>query len=327
MGRKRKQDKHLPARVYFKDKYYYYVDQNQKWHNLGENLPEAMLKWSKLVDSREKIYTMDQLFDRYMREVAPTKAPSTFKGNMREVENLKLAFGHMPPDAIEPPHIYEYLDIRGKTAKVRANREKALLSHVFSMAIKWGVVRDNPCRHVKRITERKRNRYVTDQEFLAVRAVANDTFRLIMDFAYITGLRKGDVLSVKLSDFTEEGIAIRINKTQQDIILEWSPELKACVDEAKALKKNSVSDFLFTKTSGQPYAVSGFDTLWQRLIKNAIEQGVIKERFRFHDIRRKAATDAEKMKGREYARQLLGHQHQGTTAIYISGAQRVKPLK
>jgi len=62
-------------------------------------------------------------------------------------------------------------------------------------------------------------------------------------------------------------------------------------------------------------------------MKKALEKGHIKERFRFHDIRRKAATDAERQGGREYARQLLGHRKQSTTAIYISGVETVKPLK
>ena len=54
---------------------------------------------------------------------------------------------------------------------------------------------------------------------------------------------------------------------------------------------------------------------------------VIQEKFRFHDIRRKAATEIEHSSGREQARKLLGHQDQKTTGIYISGAQRVKPVR
>lgn len=37
-------------------------------------------------------------------------------------------------DAIQPRHIKQYLVKRGETAKVRANREKALFSHIFNFA-------------------------------------------------------------------------------------------------------------------------------------------------------------------------------------------------
>ena len=40
--------------------------------------------------------------------------------------------------AIKPYDVREYLDKRGQAAKTRANREKALLSHVFNKAREWG---------------------------------------------------------------------------------------------------------------------------------------------------------------------------------------------
>lgn len=51
------------------------------------------------------------------------------------------------------------------------------------------------------------------------------------------------------------------------------------------------------------------------------------KRFRFHDIRHKAASDAERKLGREYARQLLAHTSQETTKRYIDGYTKVNPLE
>lgn len=327
MAPRRQKDKHLPPRVYLKCGSYYFVDKNNKWHKLAKTLPEAMAKWAELVDPNQPIYKMNQLFDRYMLEVAPTKAKESYRDNIREMKNLRIAFGEMAPDAIEPMHIYKYLDIRGKVAKTRANREKSLLSHVFSMAIRWGIVRDNPCRNVKRLKETKRDRYITDQEFLTVRNIAPEFIQQLMDLAYITGLRKGDLLDIKYSDIKEDGIYVTVNKTGKNHCIEWSETLKACIEQIKQSQTAQSSTFLFSTRSGEAYTVSGFDSIWQRFMRKAVKQGVIKERFRFHDIRRKAATDAEKAGGREFARQLLGHTHQTTTAIYISGVEKVKPLK
>ena len=87
---------------------------------------------------------------RYVREVFPTKAVATRRDNDRELVHLLRVFGHMPIDAIAPMHIREYLDIRGQTAKVRANREKALFSHMFNKAREWGYTNAiNPCKGSK----------------------------------------------------------------------------------------------------------------------------------------------------------------------------------
>lgn len=65
--------------------------------------------------------------------------------------------GDMPIDAIKPHHVRRYLDIRGRKAKVRANRERALLSHVFNCARQWGYTdAANPCAGVKGSRKRAR---------------------------------------------------------------------------------------------------------------------------------------------------------------------------
>ncbi len=158
-----------------------------------------------------KVTTMGEIMDRYMFEVAPKKAPSTYGSNKREMGNLRAVFGHMKPEEITAPDIYAYMDKRG--APVRANREKALLSHVFSYAIRWGVTKDNPCRHVKRNPEKPRDRYVEDWELEAFKAGSGELLRNYVDFKYLTGMRKGDILRLRLEALTEDGIAVTQGKT------------------------------------------------------------------------------------------------------------------
>ncbi|KQV85815.1 hypothetical protein ASC91_24655 [Pelomonas sp. Root1237] len=47
---------------------------------------------------------------------------------------IRAVFGRMQIDAIKPHHVRGYMDKRGQQAKARANREKALLSHLFNKA-------------------------------------------------------------------------------------------------------------------------------------------------------------------------------------------------
>lgn len=80
---------------------------------------------------------------RYVREVFTTKAVATRRDNEKELVNLLKVFGHMPIDAIAPMHIRGYMDVRGQVAKVRANREKALFSHMGYIV--WRHQTRSPC--------------------------------------------------------------------------------------------------------------------------------------------------------------------------------------
>lgn len=84
---------------------------------------------------------------------------------------------------------------------MRANREKALFSHVFNKAREWGYTSaQNPCQGVKGYRETGRSRYITDEEFEKVRAVAHFTVAGAMELALLTGQRPADVLKLKRTD-------------------------------------------------------------------------------------------------------------------------------
>jgi integrase len=339
----RTRDKHLPPRVYFKHGKFFYVTKENKWIMLGKTMPEAMANWTKLIDRPTHITTMNTLFDRYMLEVAPLKSARTYKTNIAQVQKLRLVFGDMQPADITPVDIYKYMDTRkqldGRGA-VSANREKALLSHIFSMAIRWGALADNPCRHVKRHTEHPRNRYITDEEYLIVRSIAPLLIQLAMDFAYLTGQRIGDILKIRLSDLTEEGISIeqeksiRMGRPPKKILIGWSDELRQCVELIRKIPRTIRGLYLFCSKQGQRYTSDGFSTMWQRVITKAVatvddngnpKEPLLKEGFHFHDIRAKAASDA---KDGNHARELLGHANIAiTNRVYRRKIELVRPVR
>ena len=75
---------------------------------------------------------------------------------------------------------------------------------------------------------------------------------------------------------------------------------------------------------GQPYTVSGFNSIWQRKMKKALEKGVISERFTDHDIGAKTGSDTNEAHGVE----LLAHDDAKTTRRhYRRKTAKVTPLK
>lgn len=321
MGRQRKTNKNLPERVYRPHRMYYFVDANNQRHKLGTDYPEAMARYAEILKQGTS-KNLNAIMDRYMQDVIPTKSPRTQKDNLIELGLLRAVFGRMHPDQVKPHHVYQYLDRR---PPVRGRREKALLSHIFTKAIQWGLASANPCRLMHLDARPHRDRYVSDEEFLAVRNLASKPIQLAMDIAYLTALRKGDLLSITLHQISDDGIRITTGKTDKKLLIEWSDELRQVVEQCRRLPSKIKSIYLLHNRNGQPYSESGFNSVWQRLQKKYAENGG--ERFRFHDIRRKSATDADNQHGREFARRLLSHGDQKMTAAYISGEQRIKPIR
>ena len=128
---------------------YYYngrdEDGSRKEIPLGNDLNEAKRKWAELECKPAPVETglMKHVFDRYEKDIIPTKAPRTQKDNLEALRQLRPTFDLAPIDAITPQHIAQYRDKR--SAKVRANREIALFSHIYNIAREWGyTAKENP---------------------------------------------------------------------------------------------------------------------------------------------------------------------------------------
>ena len=97
MTKKLTKNKHLPERVYQKHGAFYYVTRQNKWIRLGKSFVEAMGEWARIVEPVRQCNTMNDLFDKYMMEVATKKAIASYESNVHQIRPLRLAFGEMFP--------------------------------------------------------------------------------------------------------------------------------------------------------------------------------------------------------------------------------------
>ena len=94
-------------------------------------------------------------------------------------------------------------------AVYEANRALAVLSKMFSLAIRWQMCTVNPCQSVERNSEVERRRYVTSEELPRLIEVlatypdrqAVDIIRLMM----FTGARSGEVKAMRWDDLDLAG--------------------------------------------------------------------------------------------------------------------------
>ena len=308
-----------------KGQQYYHVTSTppRKWTPLGNNRPRALLEWARIegTEPDPSVRTFEVIAQRYEREVMPTKAPRTQRDNLIELDKLRAVFGRMLIEAIKPHHVRGYLDKRGQTAKARANREKALLSHVFNKAREWGYTdAPNPCRGVKGFTEAGRDRYVTDAEFLAVHAMADPTLQDAMDIALLTGQRPADVLKIMMADIRDGAVFVAQNKTGAKRAIEIVGELADVLARIKGRKRERQSAFLIQDDNGRPLTMLAMRGRFDKARKAA---GVA---FQFRDIRAKTASDTGDL---GHSQRLLGHKNRDMTEHYVREriGQRVKPLR
>lgn len=225
----------------------------------------------------------------------------------------------MPIDAIKPHHIKRYLDERGKTAKVRANREKALFSHVFNFARTCGYTdAPNPCAGVRGHRETGRDRYIEDDEFIAVRNAAHYTVQDTMDLAYLTGQRPADLLKFNRSDIRDGELCLTQNKTGKALRIVIVGELKDLIE--RILNRTHRGDALLQDGNGNRLTSGALRTRFNNARKAA---GVD---FQFRDIRAKTATDTDDL---ALAQKLLGHKSRAMTEHYTRSrmGEKVNPLK
>lgn len=326
MGRKRTINHNLPPRMNLKGKTYYHVstDSPRKWTKLGQDLSLAKRLWAEIEGEQPEanLSTFRGIAARYRKEVFPTKAYRTQQDNEKELEKLTAVFGAMPIDAIKPFHIKRYLDERGKTAKVRANRERALFSHIFNFARQYGYTdAPNPCAGIKGHKETGRDRYIEDEEFLAVWSAADLPTQDAMDLAHLTGQRPADLLKFNRSDVRGNMLALTQNKTGKKLLIEVVGELGELIERILSRSYHSEGcDALLQDGNGQRLS---YGALRSRFDKAREAAGV---HFQFRDIRAKTATDTENL---AHAQSLLGHKTRAMTEHYTRHRKgdKVQPLK
>ena len=312
---------YLPIRLrFFHGAYYYRVWNNQEKRLVETRLADAkgvalkygaaLARWAELEGVAEPGTLIAQAINRYLTDNVLELAPATVKEYRRMSVRLIRVFGHVGLDDLEETGVAQYLDKHH--AKAQGNREMSMLSSVYEAARRWGWTSKNPCRGVRRNRERKLQRMPSPGQIAALVAAADPQMAAIIQLAGLTGLRKKDLLELRLSDIRPEGLRVEISKTGRTVIYTHTATLDALLSRIRGLRRRVSSISLFCNQRGQAYTTSGFDSRWQRLKKRA---GVD---IRFHDLRRYAAKRAKERGGRDYAQALLDHASGATTDRYLA---------
>ncbi|MHC5134504.1 tyrosine-type recombinase/integrase [Pseudomonas glycinis] len=325
---------------------YYYngrdADGNRVEIPLGGDLDEAKIEWARLdrKATPKPTHLMGRIFDDYEKKVIPTLKPGTQSDYLKGLKQLRNAFESAPIDAITPQVIAQYRDAR--TAKVRANREIALLSTMFTFAREWGLTdKANPCSGLRRNKETPRDFYAGDIIWNAVYEQAGQDLKDAMDLAYLTGQRPADVLKASTTDLNHGFLMVGQGKTEKRLrirLYDGDNETDLCVfinglldRRAQAGTKSSI---LITNQAGLRMSYNMLRNRWDEARDNAATKAAASgdselatsiRKFQFRDIRPKAASDIENI---DHASRLLGHSTQDMTKkVYRRVGEQVSPTR
>ena len=263
--------------------------------------------------------TMRELTDDYMeRHAIPNKRPSSVRNDKTMIRDIILpALGSRKVRDINRRDIENIL-LRRKSTPYQANRIRALLSKMFSLAKGWGWRDSNPVEGIPKFPEQKRDRWLNEEELSRLIDVLDkhpsQKCANIVRLLILTGARRGEVFNATWDQFDlDRGTWTKPAHTTKQKRMEHVPlssQAAALLADIK-LKTNAETPYVFPgQKPGQP--IVEIKKFWDEVRQAAALPGV-----RLHDLRHTFASHLVSggvslpIVGR-----LLGHTQPQTTQRY-----------
>lgn len=199
------------------------------------------------------------------------------------------------------------------------NRELAILSRIFSLAVEYEVLFYNPCQSVKPLrADNQRIRYLTeDEERRLIKELRdNDLTKKIVVFAVNTGMRRGEIFNLTWfdADLNRNVLNVRQTKTGKDRVIPMNDTVRLMLESM-----SKTNEFVFTspRTNGKLIDLKkGF--------RKALENAKIFD-LHFHDLRHTFATRlADAGIPLSVIAELLGHSDIRMTKRYSHATDKAK---
>lgn len=169
--------------------------------------------------------TIETAMIRYVKEVVPTKKPSTQLREATRVKQLLSHFGNYSLAAVTSEMVAAYRDLRLEQGKSNntVRLELALLGHLFTIAIKeWHIgLTYSPVANIRKPSPGVgRNRRINlVEEQLLIKTMDNHSNPMlgwITRIAIETGMRQSEILTLKVSQVDLKKRVIRLTDTKND---------------------------------------------------------------------------------------------------------------
>ena len=265
---------------------------------------------------REAQPSMADLGRRFLEEYVPVHCkPSTREEYRRSVRLfVDPVIGELRVPEVQRKDIAAlHHGLRDKP--YQANRTLGVLSKMFNLAEVWGWRPDgsNPCRHVKRYKEHKRERFLSPEETERLGQILREAeeempsavaaFRLLL----LTGCRMSEIRDLRWDYVKDDCIELPDAKTGGRVV-PLGPEARAVLS---AIPRDEDNPWVIAGRLPGSH-LTDLQRPWRRIRKQAGLEGV-----RIHDLRHSFASRALALgESLTMIGKLLGHTQVQTTARY-----------
>ena len=272
-------------------------------------------------DTDRKAATVKLLGQRFLNEYVPDHCKESTAYEYRRSVELFIdpRIGSRKVTEVQRKDIAELHHAMRKTP-YQANRTLGVLSKMFNMAEVWGLRPDgsNPCLHVKRFKEEKRERFLSAEEFQRLGAVLDEILKdgsetrsavVAIRLLMLTGCRLSEIQKLRWEhvDLDAGELNLPDTKTGGRAI----PLAPSAVRLLESLPRDDDNPWVIAGRKSCSH-LTDLQHPWRRIRERAELPNV-----RIHDLRHSFASRALALgEGLPMIGKLLGHTQVQTTARY-----------
>ncbi|WP_432702258.1 tyrosine-type recombinase/integrase [Lysinibacillus sphaericus] len=278
---------------------------------------------SKLVETITFGQFVDQWMDLYVRTELSISTRDSYKVSLNNgiIENL----GNEKLIEITTFHLVELLKKLKDRCGSMALNQHTVLKSIFSKAVEWNILENNPMNGVGIPKVEKKKKYIDFYDenelkiLLAVLENENPKHKIQIKLAALVGLRLSEVAALRVESLNFKNNTINIDKSLKydieekvlklvptknkksrivSVPMKFMNEIKLFVDEVSEYKKslgNSLRpmkdendkpiEFIFINTVGYPTRPSSIDAAWKKVISK-----YNLKKIKFHELRHSYAS-------------------------------------
>jgi integrase len=273
-------------------------------------------------DYQKGVITVAELGGRFLRDYVPQHCKASTASEYRRAVELFInpALGHHRiSDVVRADIARFHHNLHGRP--YQANRALGVLSKMMNLAEEWGLRPDgsNPCRHVKKYREQKRERYLSQDELQrlgqtlieAQQANTEDSYFLAaIGLLILTGARLREIQTLRWDyvDFTSGVLRLPDSKTGAKLVY-----LNAgAIDLLRTIPRLNDNPHVIAGQKPGAHLVE-LQKPWRRIRAQADLKNL-----RIHDLRHSfASVAAGTGMSLPMIGKLLGHTQPNTTARYV----------
>jgi len=176
----------------------------------------------RFIEEEKPGITFNEAADSFLAYSASRK--KSYRQDQFYVANLKAYFGNKPLDSLNLDLVDGYVHWRKQTGKPKGqklmgstiNRDLTCLKTIVRRAIFNRQIERNPISGIKLFKETPRDWTLTEEEFHRLLSHCGPHLKPIVEIAYITGMRKGEILGLTWdkADFYNGVIILEADKTK-----------------------------------------------------------------------------------------------------------------